>query len=595
MITVPDTSVILDGRFSTYIENHDVEEVIIPEAVIAEIEHQANTGKSSGEAGIRELLKIKERCTSSGIGLSYYGKRPTPREIEYANLGEIDDLVRNVASDNNATLITGDRVQSDIAKSKGIDTVYLEPFSETTMRIEDFFDDNTMSVHLKAGLPPLYKRGRPGDMRLDKGEDVLDEDELEEISYDIVERAKNTRDCFIEMEETGATVVQLLDYRIAITKPPFSDRFEITAVHPVKKMTLEDYKLGPSLKERLGVAEGILVAGPPGAGKSTFVQSIAEYYNSMGRIVKTMEKPRDLQVSDEITQYTALAGDMSKTGDILLLVRPDYTIFDEMRKTDDFKVFSDLRLAGVGMIGVVHASRTIDAIQRFIGRIELGIIPQLIDTVIHIGEGEVNEIFRLHFKVKVPSGMAEADLARPVIEVYDQLDDQLVYEIYTFGEQVVVMEVSSSKHRSPTNVLAQRTIEEEILRMVPGIDVRVELKGSNRASVYVDPMDKPLIIGKKGKNISRIEQRLGIKLDVKSDEEYQSESPVGVKVMKKYVNLTLDYRYANKMMTFYLEDEELFTTTLSKKAMLRVEKNSDLGQKIINGVKKKRFLYATPI
>jgi len=266
-----------------------------------------------------------------------------------------------------------------------------------------------------------------------------------------------------------------------------------------------------------------------------------------------------------------------------------------MRKTDDFKVFSDLRLAGVGMIGVVHASRTIDAIQRFIGRIELGIIPQLIDTVIHIGEGEVNEIFRLHFKVKVPSGMAEADLARPVIEVYDQLDDQLVYEIYTFGEQVVVMEVSSSKHRSPTNVLAQRTIEEEILRMVPGIDVRVELKGSNRASVYVDPMDKPLIIGKKGKNISRIEQRLGIKLDVKSDEEYQSESPVGVKVMKKYVNLTLDYRYANKMMTFYLEDEELFTTTLSKKAMLRVEKNSDLGQKIINGVKKKRFLYATPI
>ncbi|HPR41303.1 MAG TPA: PINc/VapC family ATPase [Candidatus Methanofastidiosa archaeon] len=595
MIIVPDTSVILDGRFSTFLESNAVDEVIMPEPVIAEIEHQANTGKSSGEAGIRELMKIKNICEQASIPFSHYGKRPDPREIMYAYLGEIDDLVRNVASDNNATLITGDRVQSQIARSKGIDTIYLEPFSETTMRIEDFFDETTMSVHLKAGLPPLYKKGRPGDMKLLKGDSSLDESELEEISYDIVERAKNTRDCFIEMEETGATVVQLVDYRIAITKPPFSDRFEITAVHPVRKMALDDYRLSSSLKERLGVAEGILVAGPPGAGKSTFVQAIAEYYNDMGRIVKTMEKPRDLQVSDEITQYTALAGDMSKTGDILLLVRPDYTIFDEMRKTDDFKVFSDLRLAGVGMIGVVHASRTIDAIQRFIGRIELGIIPQLIDTVIHIGDGEVNEIFKLQFKVKVPSGMAEADLARPVIEVYNQLDNQLVYEIYTFGEQVVVMEVGSSKKRSPANVLAQKSIEEEILRMVPGIDVRVEVTGSNRASVYVDPMDKALIIGKKGKNISRIEQRLGLKLDVKTDEEYQSEVPVGAKVLKKYVNLSMDYRYANKMMTFFLGDEELFTTTLGKKAMLRVEKNSDLGQKIINGVKKKRFLYATPV
>ena len=29
---------------------------------------------------------------------------------------------------------------------------------------------------------------------------------------------------------------------------------------------------------------------------------------------------------------------------------PDYTVFDEVRRFEDFKIFSDLRLAGVGMV-----------------------------------------------------------------------------------------------------------------------------------------------------------------------------------------------------------------------------------------------------
>ena len=38
------------------------------------------------------------------------------------------------------------------------------------------------------------------------------------------------------------------------------------------------------------------------------------------------------------------------TADILLLVRPDYTIFDEVRRREDFGTFADLRLTGVGMV-----------------------------------------------------------------------------------------------------------------------------------------------------------------------------------------------------------------------------------------------------
>lgn len=71
------------------------------------------------------------------------------------------------------------------------------------------------------------------------------------------------------------------EYRIVITSPPFSDGFEVTAVRPVRKLTLDDYNLSDPLMKRLEIAEGILIAGAPGMGKSTFAQAIAEYYASL--------------------------------------------------------------------------------------------------------------------------------------------------------------------------------------------------------------------------------------------------------------------------------------------------------------------------
>ncbi len=161
-----------------------------------------------------------------------------------------------------------------------------------------------------------------------------------------------------------------------------------------------------------------------------------------------MESPRDLQLPEAITQYAPLDGKMENTADILLLVRPDYTIYDELRKTPDFMVFSDMRLAGVGMIGVVHATRAIDAVQRFIGRIELGVIPQVVDTIIFIDKGSIETVYDLIFTVKVPSGMQEADLARPVILVKELESGRPEYEIYTYGEQVVVMPIGARRSES---------------------------------------------------------------------------------------------------------------------------------------------------
>ena len=149
-----------------------------------------------------------------------------------------------------------------------------------------------------------------------------------------------------------------------------------------------------------------------------------------------------MQLSVEITQYSKSYGTPEELHDILLLSRPDYCIFDEIRNIDDIKLFADLRLAGIGMVGVIHSTTAIDAIQRFVGKIELGMIPSIVDTVIHMKNGAVERVLALRTTVKVPYGLTSEDLARPVVVVYDFLSGKPFYEIYTFGERTFVVPVS---------------------------------------------------------------------------------------------------------------------------------------------------------
>lgn len=95
-------------------------------------------------------------------------------------------------------------------------------------------------------------------------------EQLEAIALETIDRARSARDCFVEIDEPGATVIQAGEYRIAIARPPFSDGLEITAVHPLLRVSFDEYALPEQLKQRLEKrAEGVLVAGPPGAGKTT--------------------------------------------------------------------------------------------------------------------------------------------------------------------------------------------------------------------------------------------------------------------------------------------------------------------------------------
>jgi len=600
---VPDTSVLIDGRITKLIDDGELSgaTIIIPEAVISELEAQANQGREIGFKGLNELKSLAERKRSGEVDLIYVGRRPTADEIKLASVGEIDAMIRTVAVENDATFITSDIVQSEVARAKGLDVTYLQPEkgAEKPLLLQRFFTRDTMSVFLKEGVPPRAKRGSIADLQLvNIRKTRMSEKEIRAIATDVIEQAKSRSDGFIEIERRGATIVQLGSIRIAIARPPFSDGIEITAVRPIAKVKLDDYKFSDELKNRLSEStRGIMIAGPPGSGKSTLAASVAEFLAGQDFIVKTMESPRDLQVPDNITQYSALEGDMAKTADILLLVRPDYTIYDEVRKTNDFKTFADMRLAGVGMVGVVHSTRGIDALQRLIGRVEFGIIPQVVDTVIFLKKGEIELVYDVHFAVKVPSGMTEADLARPVIEVRNFATNKVEYEIYLFSKQVVVMAVSPKERGSakPTWKFAAREIERAIDKYAKA-PVTVEILSDTRANVYVSDRDISHVIGKGGKNIEKVEDALGIDIDVlqtngesQRSQDNQKEAPqkatknAEIDLADRHVIVTSNAR-PGEIVDVLIDDDYLFTATIGRGGEIKVTKGTNIANRILDAL-----------
>ena len=502
-------------------------EIIIPEAVIAELEHQANNQRPTGIRGLENVKKLQDLAEIGEISIRITGRRPTKFEKDNAKLGEIDGLIRDVAKDELALLLTSDKIQAKTAEAQGIPTIYYaqEYKGAIDLKIAKFFDDDTMSVHLKENVVPMAKKGKPGHIELVKlADEKFTYKQLESIAEEILEKERYDPKTYLEVDKQGAIVVQSRDLRISIARPPFSEALEITAVRPVAEVSLDQYHLSSQLIERLtNSARGILISGSPGAGKSTFAQAIAKFYDEeLNKVVKTMESPRDLQVGDTITQYAPLEGDMENTADILLLVRPDFTIYDELRKNHDFKIFADMRLAGVGMIGVVHATRPIDAIQRIASRVDLGTIPSIVDTTIYIEDGEISAIYENKLTVKVPSGMEERDLARPVIEVRDFESGTLVNEIYTYGEQTIVMDIgmveqskkANKKDKTPVQLIAEREILKTMKRIAPKASIEVSMENDRRVNIYMSEKYIPKIIGKGGKRIAELENEIGISMNV---------------------------------------------------------------------------------
>jgi ATPase len=361
-------------------------------------------------------------------------------------------------------------------------------------------------------------------------------------------------------------------------------------------------------------------------------------------------------VPDQITQYTALDGSMANTADVLLLVRPDFVIFDELRKNEDFNVFGDMRLAGLGMVGVIHANGVRDAVQRFSNRVDYSVLSQVVNTIIFVKQGVISKIYDVDFTIKVPTGMAGEMNIRPVTTVTDNESGQLVLDVFRYDGETIVMPVmagaavsvpalvQSAKTlqvqqigqpltpvpllvRTPTQLatqqdaakkeseehpgwkLTEKDVQREIGRYTEGF-IDVQMISDTKATVYIDDKDVPAAIGKGGKNISAIVNKIGIGIDIKPRSEFDRQQMQsqpqraeeemklggGVKIQTDKKQLTIVApEQSGKIVDVFAGKEYLFTATVNDTGEIHLARNSSIAQEMIRRYQNSEIIKLRPV
>jgi len=584
-----DTSVVIDEYISKSLLNNSISfnEVIIPIPVIDELQAQANKGLEKGLIGLKELQKIRELSEKYNYKVTILGEKPTLEQIRLAKHGYIDYLIIKIARDTGSTLLTSDRILYETAKVYNVDCLLIEKEGVSTENppFLDLFTDDTISVHIIENTKVKRKRGKPGEWYLEEVDKIYGNKDIEDLIDKIIYIARNRRDSFIEQERKNSLIIQLGIFRIVIVKPPLSDAYEITIVKPSKILRIEDYNLNEKIIERLKEkSEGIIIVGKPGSGKTTFAQALAEYYLSMKRIVKTVESPRDLILSPDIVQYSKNYSTDEEIHNILLLSRPDYVIFDEMRDTRDFKLYIDLRLAGIGMIGVAHAERPIDIVHRLLSRTELGLIPQIIDTIIYINKGQIEKVYYLNLTVKIPHGLKEEDLARPVVEVRDFLTNDLEYEIYTFGEEIMVVPIKKYRLKSGIQRFLEDLLNIEYKRKYNNIYLEVM---DDRIIFYIPKELKRKFIRNEKRYLMSIMDKYNLRIEIKNAEKLNEIINFDYEISKDYLTIMFNNLFRKREVELYINGKLIGKFKINKKGKIVLDLNSEIGQEILEAINNK--------
>ena len=199
--------------------------------------------------------------------------------------------------------------------------------------------------------------------------------------------------------------------------------------------------------------------------------------------------------------------------------------------------------------------------------------------------------------VKMPSGMLEADLARPVVEVRDFFTKKIEFEIYTYGEETTIVPVKEAR-ANPLMKLAEGELRRLLKKEIQGSNVHVEMTGEGSAAIYVSADVIPAVIGTKGRNIIALEKKIGLKLDVrdiadvaKSDVSKTTgeEIQFDVDENKKALLFYFDKSVNGRQVDFKVDGDFVFSAVISQKGRVNIGKRTEAGgilSKALNSGKK---------
>lgn len=397
---VPDTSVIIEGFLSRKIRNNQisVKELIFHEAVLSELESQANKKKDTGMKGLEEIKTLRLLSKKKNFRIIFKGSRPGDFEIKFAKMGEIDSIIRELAGKENATLFTADIVQAKVAKAKGV-SVYLYEFTdeEKNLFFEKYFDKTTNEIIISENKPIRKKRGSPGRFKtIDVTKKRTSRSEAINFIEELVACAKSRRDSFFESEKKSSYIIQIKNYKITITRQPLSTKNEIIIRRRLENKKLDDYKLNRRIKRELSTNDrGVVVFGTLGSGKSTFLQAATSYVERNRLEVNVLQDSKD--INSKSTGYNSSFVPYLETQTMLMFAKPEYVVFDELRLNviDDFKFFKELRSAGISVIASINASNPKLLMSILHEKLNSNNVELLIDYYFWIENGRVKKIFEL--------------------------------------------------------------------------------------------------------------------------------------------------------------------------------------------------------
>ena len=156
---IPDHTVIVDGALIKQLTEKTLKcaDILIHESLVAYLESQARIGTAQGNIGStssktistherRNHSQIRRKKTPDTIPKTY-SRRPSTQRPRTRNRRDIRHF---------ETLTT-----KNSECSRNHSSLHRTTCSRKKMQIEQFFDETTMSVHLREKVQPMRKRGKP--------------------------------------------------------------------------------------------------------------------------------------------------------------------------------------------------------------------------------------------------------------------------------------------------------------------------------------------------------------------------------------------------------------------------------------------------